>query len=193
MFDTKGRETTIDVKSLYDSLMPMLFRVAVRIVQSPETAEDIVHEAFVKLVEKNIPFPSPDDAKYWLIRVVKNSAINHSKRKVRENRAYEKWWKGETALDTETRTRGAQVDADGVFVGVSEGADAELLRAEAAEELRTALAGLPERLRTVLILKEYGGLNYKEIGKVMGISEGNVKVRAFRAREQLLAILGEKK
>ncbi len=184
---------TIDVKSLYDSLMPMLFRVAVRIVQSPETAEDIVHEAFVKLVEKNIPFPSSDDAKYWLIRVVKNSAINHSKRKVRENRAYEKWWKGETALDAESRTRSAQADADGVFIGVTEGADAQLLREESASELRTALAELPERLRMVLVLKEYGGLNYKEIGKVMGISEGNVKVRAFRAREQLLAILGEKK
>jgi RNA polymerase sigma-70 factor (ECF subfamily) len=183
----------IDVRSLYDSLMPMLFRVAVRIVQSPETAEDIVHEAFAKLVEKNIPFPSPDDAKYWLIRVVKNSAINHSKRKVRENRAYEKWWKGETALDVESRTRSAQADADGVFIGVSEGADAQLLKEESARELRAALADLPERLRTVLVLKEYGGLNYKEIGKVMGISEGNVKVRAFRAREQLLAILGEKK
>ena len=173
--------------------MPMLFRVAVRIVQSPETAEDIVHEAFAKLVEKNIPFPGPDDAKYWLIRVVKNSAINHSKRRVRENRAYEKWWKGEASVDPESQTRGIPVDADGVFVGVSEGADAGLLRKEAAQELVKALDRLPERLKTVLVLKEYGGLSYREIGKVMGISEGNVKVRAFRAREQLLALLGEKK
>ena len=41
------------------------------------------------------------------------------------------------------------------------------------------------------MLKEYGDLNYKEIGKVLGITEGNVKVRVFRAREQLLKILGE--
>jgi RNA polymerase sigma-70 factor (ECF subfamily) len=42
-------------------------------------------------------------------------------------------------------------------------------------------------LREVLVLKEYGGMNYKEIGKVLGISEGNVKVRAFRAREACLS------
>ncbi|MEW6550449.1 MAG: RNA polymerase sigma factor, partial [Spirochaetota bacterium] len=50
-------------------------------------------------------------------------------------------------------------------------------------------AELPEKLKTVLILKEYSGMNYKEIGKILGISEGNVKVRAFRAREALLAKL----
>jgi RNA polymerase sigma-70 factor (ECF subfamily) len=35
------------------------------------------------------------------------------------------------------------------------------------------------------VLKEYAGLNYREIGSIMGISEGNVKVRVFRARERL--------
>ena len=43
----------------------------------------------------------------------------------------------------------------------------------------------------VLILREYAELNYKEIGRVLGISEGNVKVRIFRAREQLAKIIGE--
>jgi len=40
-----------------------------------------------------------------------------------------------------------------------------------------------------LILKEYGELNYKEIGRALGISEGNVKVRVFRARERLAGLL----
>ena len=34
-------------------------------------------------------------------------------------------------------------------------------------------------------------MNYKEIGKVLGITEGNVKIRVFRAREQLAKIIGE--
>jgi len=62
----------------------------------------------------------------------------------------------------------------------------DILRSEAAQELRRHLSLLPDKLREVLVLKEYGGMNYKEIGKVLGISEGNVKVRAFRAREALL-------
>jgi RNA polymerase sigma-70 factor (ECF subfamily) len=44
-----------------------------------------------------------------------------------------------------------------------------------------------------LIFKEYGDLNYKEIGRILGISEGNVKVRVFRARERLSAILNRGK
>jgi len=43
----------------------------------------------------------------------------------------------------------------------------------------------------VLILKEYAEMNYKEIGKALGISEGNVKVRVFRARERLSVIMQE--
>jgi len=45
----------------------------------------------------------------------------------------------------------------------------------------------------VLILKEYAELNYKEIGRTLGISEGNVKVRVFRARERLAGILNNNK
>ena len=45
---------------------------AARIAGSSEAAEDIVHDGFARLVEKGIAFPSLDDAKFWLIRVVKN-------------------------------------------------------------------------------------------------------------------------
>jgi len=149
----------------------MLVRVAYRIAGTEEAAEDIVHEAFIRLIEKRIPFPSLDDAKFWLIRVVKNGALNHAKRKGRETRAYERWWRGE-------RTE-------------SESPEGEVLRGESKEELRSSLDKLPENLRSVLVLKEYGGMNYKEIGRVLGITEGNVKVRAFRAREALLSQLKE--
>ena len=50
---------------------------------------------------------------------------------------------------------------------------------------------LPKNLQDVIMLREYADLNYKEIGKVLGITEGNVKVRIFRAREQLVKIIGE--
>ena len=44
---------------------------------------------------------------------------------------------------------------------------------------------MPENLRLVVVLKEYGELDYKSIGKVLGISEGNVKIRVHRARKKL--------
>ena len=171
MFSSSGPPGAEDIRRLYDAVAPILVRVAVRITGSSEAAEDIVHDSFARLVENRIPFPSLDDAKFWLIRVVKNGALNYAKRKGREARAYERWWRGER-------------DSSG-------GADEPVLKEESAQELRLALDGLPEGLKAVLVLKEYGGLNYKEIGRVLGISEGNVKVRAFRAREALLSRLGE--
>ncbi len=151
--------------------MPVLFKVAIRIAGNEEAAEDLCHDALIKMTEKDMQFPSLNDAKYWLIRVVKNASLNYAKRKGRERRAYER------ALKEDRRT----VDSG----------ETSLLKKDSVEQVREALEKLPENLRMVLHLKEYGELNYKEIGRVLGITEGNVKVRVFRAREQLSRLLGE--
>ena len=158
-----------EFRRLYETVFPILFRVAYRITSSGEAAEDLCQEAFFRLHEKNMVFPSPDEAKYWLIRVVKNASLNYAKRKVRERKAYQKVFRE----DTRKEETGENI----------------LLKKETREEVREALEKLPENLRIVLILKEYGGLNYKEIGRSLGISEGNVKVRVFRARERLSGLL----
>ena len=155
---------------LYTTVFPILFRVACRITGSEEAAEDLCQEAFFRYHEKGMTFPNSDEAKYWLIRVVKNSALNYAKRKERERRAYQ------NAFREDYRT--------------TESGEADLLRKEARQEVTEALDQLPENLRIVLVLKEYGDLNYKEIGRALGISEGNVKVRVFRARERLALLLG---
>ena len=66
-----------------------------------------------------------------------------------------------------------------------------ITKKETQQKVKEALDKLPEKLRMILILREYADMNYKEIGKVLGITEGNVKVRVFRAREQLAKIIGE--
>ena len=172
MFDTIKNDREIspgDFRKLYETAFPILFRVACRITNNEEAAEDLCQEAFFRLHEKNMVFPSPDEAKYWLIRVVKNAALNYAKRKVREQKAHQR------AFREDTR--------------VSETGENILLKKETREEVLRALEKLPENLRIVLILKEYGELNYKEIGRSLGISEGNVKVRVFRARERLAGLL----
>ena len=47
----------------------------------------------------------------------------------------------------------------------------------------------PDKLKEVLVLKEFGEMNYKEIARALRISESNVKVRVFRAKEKLAEIL----
>ncbi|MCL2127091.1 MAG: RNA polymerase sigma factor [Treponema sp.] len=161
--------TEAEFRRLYNSAFPILYKVAYRIANSGEAAEDLCQEAFFRLHEKNMVFPSPEEATYWLIRVVKNAALNYVKRKQRERRAYQRAFKEETR-QTET--------GEGLLV-----------KKETKAEVTEALNKLPENLRVVLIFKEYAEMNYKEIGRVLGISEGNVKVRVFRARERLADLM----
>jgi RNA polymerase sigma-70 factor (ECF subfamily) len=165
----RGLNSELDFKRLYDSAFPVIFRVAFRVTNSVEAAEDLCQESFFRLYERNMVFPSPEEAKYWLIRVVKNASLNYAKRKERERKAYQRAFKEDTRQE--------------------ETGEGLLVKKETSEEVKKALEELPENLRMVLILKEYAEMNYKEIGRVLGISEGNVKVRVFRARERLAAIL----
>jgi RNA polymerase sigma factor (sigma-70 family) len=64
-------------------------------------------------------------------------------------------------------------------------------RAETMSAVQESLKKLPFNLRTVLVLKEYSGLKYKEIARILGIREGNVKIRVYRARERLAVLLKE--
>lgn len=186
MLSSGERPDDLGFKTIYEENVDMLLRVALRISNSMEAAEDIVHDAFGKMVEKKPVFPSGNDAKYWLIRVVKNAAINYAKRKGRETKAYEKWWRSEASPVENAEAGALTIKETGTEAGIQPSVEDDVLRSEAARELRRNLSQLPEKLREVLVLKEYSGMNYKEIGKVLGISEGNVKVRAFRAREALL-------
>jgi RNA polymerase sigma-70 factor (ECF subfamily) len=161
--------TDADFRVLFNSAFPVLYKVACRITNSGEAAEDLCQEAFFRLHEKNMVFPNQEEAKYWLIRVVKNAALNYTKRKQRERKAYQRAFK-ENVRQEET------------------GED-RVVKKETREEVLEALDKLPENLRVVLILKEYSDMNYREIGRVLGVNEGNVKVRVFRARERLAALL----
>ena len=123
-------------------------------------------------MKKKMVFPHPEEAKYWLIRVVKNASLNYAKRKLRERRAYQRAFREDNRVE--------------------ETGEKILVKKETRTEVREALNKLPENLRVVLILKEYGEMNYKEIGRTLGISEGNVKIRVFRARERLAGLLKAK-
>jgi RNA polymerase sigma-70 factor (ECF subfamily) len=171
LFNQRNAVDDLAFKALYDETFTMLFRVARRITASDEAAEDVVHDSYIKAVERWGIFPTKDDAKYWLIRVVKNNALNWIKRKGREQKVYQRYLK--------------EMD------GVSESPEDVTIKGEASVEIRRYLDRLPEKYRMVLVLKEYGLLNYKEIGRVLGIAEGNVKVRVFRAREALAAMMRE--
>lgn len=156
-------------QQVYDQVFPLLVRIVYRITGSVDSAEEICQDAFIKYYERMDQIEGVDGAKYWLIRVAKNMALNVVKRKGREKLAYDK------VLQQPTRPQ--------------ETGETKVLKKEAWETVREALDQLPPNLKEVLVLKEYSDMNYKEIGKVVGISEGNVKIRVFRAREKLKQLI----
>lgn len=158
--------------NVYNHAFPVVFRVVYRIVNSQELAEEICHDAFLRFYQRVDSFPDVDQATYWLLRVGKNLAFNVSKRKSRERNAYER------VLYEPKREL--------------EFADTAILRRESMEAVQRALETLPQNLREVLVLKEYGDLSYQEIAQILHISEGNVKVRAHRGRLRLAKALEEK-
>ena len=161
--------TALEFRKLYDSTFSILYRVAYRITYSSEAAEDLCQDAFFRLFEKNMVFPNLDEATRWLIRVVKNSALNYATRKQRERRAYQR------VLNIDNRK--------------SETGEDELIKNETKSMILVALNELPKHLRVTLILKEYTEMKYREIARVLDIRETNVKVRIFRARKRLIVIL----
>jgi RNA polymerase sigma-70 factor (ECF subfamily) len=161
--------TDAEFRELYNFAFPVLYKVSYRITHSGEEAEDLCHNAFFRLHERNMVFPNYKEATYWLIRVIKNDALNYAKREQRKRKAYQKFFKE---------------DARQVSTG-----EGDLVKKETTEEVQEALNKLPKSLRDVLIMKEDIGWSYREIGKAIGISEGNVKVRVFRARKRLAVLL----
>lgn len=163
----KSEEDTEQVfDEIYHQFFPVLVKIVYRITGSVSVSEDLCQEAFIRYYERRDKLPGGDQAKYWLIRVVKNLAYNHEKRKGRERVAYEKLYhEPKKSLTNE--------------------GEKTILEDESKKAVQDALMKIPYKLRMVLILKEYGELDYKDIAASLKISEGNVKVRVFRARKLL--------
>lgn len=159
----------IDYDALYSGFLPILLKVALNVVHDMETAEEICQEAFIRLFERKIPFSKEEEVRFWLIRVVKNLSLNVFRKRKNEAAAVEK---------LQQIHRSAAPSAEELFSAEEE-----------KRRFREAVDSLPDKWKEVLILKEFGEMNYKEIAKTLRISESNVKVRVFRAKEKLAGIL----
>ncbi|MPM26577.1 ECF RNA polymerase sigma factor SigW [bioreactor metagenome] len=160
-------------KQVYEEVFPILMRVVYHVTNNQDLAEEICQEAFIRFFDKGMEFATLDDAKYWLIRVSKNLAINQVKRKAREMGMVEKLKKFPT-----------------IHANTSDGAQV-LVEKETRKLVQEAIDQLPEKFRLVIVMKEYTDMDYKQIASVLHISESNVKVRVYRARKMLESILSQ--
>lgn len=149
-----------------------IFRLVGRFSRDPQEVEDIVQDVFVKVYRRLETFTFQASFYTWLYRIAVNTATDAAHR-TRRNPVHH-------VEDPAAWQDQARSSSPGTLESTSP--DAELLADEVREATRRVLQTLPDKFRTILILREYEDLAYEEIAQVLDISIGTVESRLFRAR-----------
>jgi RNA polymerase sigma-70 factor (ECF subfamily) len=159
----QGREAAF--LRLFDEHHLPLFRFAWRLTGSVADAEDIVQECFLALLRPDCGFdPARTAIRTYLFGAVRNQALKRLRRREQQE--------GVAAESRDNRTP-----------------EIEAQRGELAEAVETAIAGLPETQREVLLLAHYEQLSLAEIAEITQLEVTAVKSRLQRARTTLREML----
>jgi RNA polymerase sigma-70 factor (ECF subfamily) len=154
-------------KSELVGLIPHMRAFARSLCNNPAEAEDLAQEALLKAWNARQSYAIGTNMKAWTFMILRNQFYSEKRRA----------WRS-TPLDPETAERTL------VTVG-DPSAGLEL------DEVRRALALLPDDQREALILIGAGGFSYEEVGEICGCAIGTIKSRVSRARDRLALILAE--
>ncbi len=146
---------------LYREVAPGLMNYLFRFVRDRALAEDLLQEVFLRIHKVRHTYRPESPAKPWLYAIARYVAIDTLRKKTRRREvAYE-----EGTVDTEK-------NADALD---------RTQNSESMDQIEGELAGLPEGQREAFVLTKVAGLSVQEASKVLGVSQGAVKVRVHRA------------
>jgi RNA polymerase sigma-70 factor (ECF subfamily) len=140
-----------------------MYAVAVRILVNRHDAQDATQSAFITAWRRLPQYHGRAEFSTWLYRIVTNQALNLLRAR---------WRAPEPTGDVEPAPRGADPYRH---------TQARAL----LDDLRTALAALPDELRVCWILREVDGCSYQQVATLAGISVDTARGRIYRARRQL--------
>lgn len=159
-----------------------LFNFALRQVRARQTAEDVVQEAFVRVVQNAADFKHEARFSTWLYTIARNLCIDHLR-------------KGALRKHPSLDARPSHDDGGPTLGEQTADARANVEREATADELRARIAGavetLPDDQREVFLMREVANLPFKEIADITGVPENTVKSRMRYALERLQAALSE--
>ena len=159
-----------------------VYAVALGIVKDPDLAWDVAQEAFVRIHGHLAEFKGESAFSTWVFRIATHLGIDA----VRRERTSRK-------DDVDEMRDEDLTDAGEGILATPLGTDpqASVLRKELLGKIQAALATLPEKHRTILVLREIEGLSYEELAERLGIHKGTVMSRLFHARKKMQAALRE--
>lgn len=151
-----------------------LTRLLSRFIRDSAEVEDVAQEAFIKAYRALPSFRGESAFYTWLYRIGINTAKNYLVSMGRR-----------APTITEYSPEDAENFEDAGELRDINTPENELMTKQIGQTVNSAMAALPEELRTAITLREIEGLSYEEIAEVMNCPIGTVRSRIFRAREAI--------
>lgn len=153
--------------SFRNDVLPLkngLYRFALRITLNPAEAEDIVQDTLIKVWDKRESWHEIESIEAFSMTICRNLALDRLKKKGNDNITFE-----EATIDPATTSTPYE----------------QMLLRDRIEQVRRLINALPEKQRSCIQLRDFEGKSYKEIATVLGISEEQVKINIYRARQTI--------
>lgn len=163
---------------LIDNYKHMIYNVAYRMSNNSQEAEDIAQETFLRAFQSLAHFNPAYKFSTWLYQIALN--ITRDRLKKREIHPYSL----DAPIESEEAESSPLEPAD-----FTHNPEQIITQREEAELIQKAINSLPLKYREVIILRHIQDLSYIEISHILKLPESTVKIRLFRAREQLKKIL----
>lgn len=152
--------------SFRDDILPLknqLFRLALRITLNRFEAEDIVQDTLIKVWNRRSDWEDIDSIEAFSLTICRNLSLDRIKKKENDNNSLE--------------------DVKGVESLSSSNPQDRMIQADRVNLIRQIVDSLPEKQRSCMQLRDFEGKSYKEIAVILDITEEQVKVNIFRARQ----------
>jgi RNA polymerase sigma-70 factor (ECF subfamily) len=159
---------------LVEAYSAPIYRLALRMLENPQDAEDVLQETFIKAHRHLDGFDGRSKISTWLYRIAANEALMSLRRKRPDLLPID-----EPVDVSDAEAKPVQI-VDWCCLP-----EEELLSTEARSQLDRAIEELPHSLRVVFLLRDLENLSTREVAEVLDLSEMAVKTRLSRARLRL--------
>jgi len=159
------------VEKFHRPIIHFLFRM----VRNQAIAEELAQEVFLRVYRSRESYRAEARFTTWLYRIATNLAVNYA-RDSRHERAAQSLY-----LDAPDEETGSTPDVADDEPSVEQ----RMLREERMAAIRTHVMALPERQRMAVLMHKYQGMDYRQIGEVLNLSESATKSLLFRAYQTL--------
>ncbi len=164
----------VEMAKLVDHFSNPVYRIALNILNSPQDAEDIIQETFIKVLNGLQAFEGRSSLSTWIYRI----AVNEALMLIRKRKGVE------VSIDMEPEgEEGATPPTE--IIDWCCLPEEEFVSSEVSSVLEMEIKNLPEKLRVVFILRDMEDLSIRDTAQALDLTESAVKTRLLRARLML--------